>query len=345
MSPTSQERLENIATSLKNDGDKSNIKTTTTRNLLSMFNQKRRGSYVIGKIRNELANAGLNTNPDFENVYIDEEIEFFLINKQNGSIKTAKFKEMNPRDVVVRLKIFRSANKVPVSVSPDTDLSTAISVMIANDYSQLPVMTTKTSVKGIITWETIGIGVGLGKTEKKVSDYMKDAHILSLDTALIDAIPEIIQREHVLVRDEKNTICGIVTDNDLSMQFNVLTAPFLLLNEIETQMREFLSSRCHVTDADVIALFSQAGNGMEKANSLNDLTFSQYHLLISEQNIWNRAMLKMCNGVFREQLDQVRMHRNDVMHFNADEADQDMLQDLRNFAKLLEVLIAAPAVE
>jgi hypothetical protein len=52
-----------------------------------------------------------------------------------------------------------------------------------------------------------------------------------------------VEQGYVLVRDETNKVVGIVTTSDLSLQFKQLTEPFLLLGEIENQVRRLMDGK------------------------------------------------------------------------------------------------------
>ena len=66
-------------------------------------------------------------------------------------------------DPIYRISKLASATRKPLSVSPDTKLEEAVTHMLTNDFSQLPVMTSGRDVKGIITWTSIGSRLAMGK--------------------------------------------------------------------------------------------------------------------------------------------------------------------------------------
>jgi CBS-domain-containing membrane protein len=124
-----------------------------------------------------------------------------------------------------------------VSVAPDDTVSEAITVMIKNDFSQLPVMTSERDVKGLFSWKSLGSRLSLGGTCQFVREA-KDRHYeVDDDASLFGAIDIIVEHECVLVRNSSEKICGIVTTSDLSIQFGQLGEPFLLLGEIENHLR------------------------------------------------------------------------------------------------------------
>jgi CBS domain len=73
-------------------------------------------------------------------------------------------------DVSNRIKIGKlaAANRLPLCVSPDTRVEEAITLMLQNDYSQLPVTTTIRDVKGTFSWKALGSRLALGKKCERV---------------------------------------------------------------------------------------------------------------------------------------------------------------------------------
>ncbi len=58
-------------------------------------------------------------------------------------------------DPIYRISKLASATRKPLSVSPGANLEEAVTHMLINDYSQLPVMTSDRDVKGVITWTAL----------------------------------------------------------------------------------------------------------------------------------------------------------------------------------------------
>jgi hypothetical protein len=121
----------------------------TVRSLLLWFGASRRGLHVSSNIRAKLETFQLRTEPDFESAYIDSEIAFQL-KVENAP---ANDPATDPTHRVIRLA---SANRPPLSVTPESTLKQIITLMLSNDYSQLPVMTSPRELKGVVSWKTIG---------------------------------------------------------------------------------------------------------------------------------------------------------------------------------------------
>jgi len=72
--------LSEIAKNLKDNADYEHL-PITTRGLLRLFDAERRGSSVVQSIRVTLKSLGIETEPNFENTWIDAPIKLRLIPK------------------------------------------------------------------------------------------------------------------------------------------------------------------------------------------------------------------------------------------------------------------------
>src|SRR5262245_8880293 len=137
--------------------------------------------------------------------------------------------EQGSADPSYRINKLAAANRPPVSVVPDADIRKVATVMLANDFSQLPVMTNEREVKGVVSWTTIATRLVLGRQGTSARHLMDTHYEIRSDASLFQAIPLIVQHDYILVRGSDNRITGIVTASDLSLQFLQLAEPFLRL--------------------------------------------------------------------------------------------------------------------
>jgi hypothetical protein len=358
--PLIPERLREIAEQLRT-GVKPEPKTV--RQLLSVFNAERRGSYKVGKIRRALDGLGLVTDPDFENIWIDAAIEFRLRSEPhkeserapNSTIAVPDVGEVREQlarpepmteipvetptvtssritDPTYRIGKLPAANQPIVSVTLDEDVTQAVTKMMKWDYSQLPIMQGVRDVKGVISWRSIGSRLALGAPCAKVRDCRDSHRGVSADTSLFHAIPAIIEDGYVLVRADDKTISGIVTASDLSLQFQQLSEPFLLLGEIEQHVRKLIEGKFALSDlqdakdpADVQRLVERVA----------DLTLGEYIRLLENSNRWTMLKVNIDRAIFIAELKEVKRIRNDVMHFDPDPLGESELSTLRSFVRLL----------
>lgn len=353
----SNERLAEIAGLLQEGKPAPRV---TVREFLSWFDAQRRGNWIVEWIRRALAEAKLQTEPDFESTYLDAPIGFSLVPDMSAREVTAqedvRVTEASvavvlapatisatatlssvpaSADPTYRISKLAAANKPPVSVAPDITLQEAVTVMLANDFSQLPVMTSEREVKGVVSWNSIGTRLALGRSGACAREFMDDHQEIRADASLFQAIPIIVQHEYVLIRGTDNRITGIVTASDLSVQFQQLAEPFLLLGEIENHIRYIVRDK--FTKEELTSV-RDIGDGDREVAGVADLTFGEYIRLLENPDRWKKLNLSIDRATFCKRLEPIRKIRNDVMHFDPDGIAPDDLERLRECVRFLQRL-------
>ncbi len=290
------------------------------------------------------------TVPDFESAWLDGPIEFRTTSVPavlgNVEVEEVPAPEIPTvlaeptiswisRDPSYRISKLAAANEGVFSVGPDAPLSEAVTLMMSRDFSQLPVMTGERSVRGVISWMSIGSRLALGRSGTLVKDLMQQAHEVRADTSIFDAIPLIVRHSYVLVRSDSQKVTGIVTASDLSLQFRTLTEPFLLLSEAENLIRNMIGKKF---TASQLAAARDPGAGDREIHNVADLTFGEYIRLLEKPERWGQLGLAIDRVLFCKDLDQVRKIRNDVTHFDPDGITPSDLDALRNFTSFLKQL-------
>lgn len=325
----------------------------TVRNFLQWFGAQRRGDYIVKNIREAMAQLNIRTEPDFEFAYIDSSINFLsgavapirdavhgspliLIDDTDPGIAVEPvFVGGAVSDPTYRIGKLAAANNSPVAVNPNSTLCEAVTLMLSHDYSQLPVMQSPKTVKGIISWNSIGARLALGCSPSSVSDCMELHYEISADSSLFAAIPLIVQHQYVLIRDSENSISGIVTTTDLSLQFRQLGEPFLLIGEVENHIRRLIDGKFTV---DELAKERDPADEGRQVTKVSDLAFGEYIRLLQKHENWNKLNLAIDRKIFTDQLDKVRLIRNDVMHFDPDGLPDTDVDVLRRFVRFLQTL-------
>lgn len=352
---TARDRLAPIAANLQAGVTPEPV---TVRTLLGWFSFERRGRHRVRSIRNALEAAGLITQPDFAGVYIDGAVTFALKPdttriepasisidasatlvpgtpqlSTTGSAEALPLLSGATSDPTYRVSRLGPANRPPLTVNPETPLPEAVTLMLLHDYSQLPVMQSQYTVKGAVSWRSIGKRLTLKTTGTKAKDFMEDVRVIASTDSIFTAIPQIVQHEFVLVRNEQNQITGILTTTDLSEQLRTLTEPFLLLDEIENHLRHLIDGRFTLEEAKAAQHKVEDEREIE---SVADLTFGEHIRLLNDAERWSRIALPLDRGVFIKQLDKVREIRNDVMHFDPEGVGEEELSTLRSFVLFLQ---------
>lgn len=350
---TSAERLAQVHTQLSAGQP---VEPLTVRQFIWWFHAERRGYKVAWRIRRALERANLITVPDFDGAHIDSQIRFVLAQKpevstvvestSEGSAPVAaqsdeeQMAEIAPSFIVgassdpaFRVGRLQSANTEPVTVTPDCTLSEAVTLMLRHDFSQLPVMQGNRDVKGIISWSSIGAKLALNESKfEKVREYMRPHHEVQSTDSLFRVISHIVEHSYVLVRGEDKKITGIVTTSDLSLQFQQLSEPFLLLSEIENHVRLVIDGKF---TAEELASVKDSSDPNRVIESVADLTLGEYIRLLENPANWSKVGLAVDRKIFIQELDKVRIIRNDVMHFDPDGITEEDHRLLRHFLQFM----------
>lgn len=294
----------------------------TPRELLNYFYCEKRTSGNVWFINRFLDENQLETEPNYVNGWIDGTI--ILKHKKKATTK-------NGIDPIQRIKLLPSSNNEPISITRDAKLKEAITLMMLNNYSQLPVMNGVRNVIGYVGWDTIGCALSNGINSEDVKDYVKtEITILNYDTPILEAISVVIDKEFVLVSKNDKTISGIVTIADISNQFLLVTEPFLLLEQIENHIRQLLDKKFLIEE-----LKTFCRNDEKDIEFIDDLSFGDYIFILSNPENWDKLNLKIERSYFIKHLDKIRIIRNDVMHFDPEGITKEQKNDLNKMAKFL----------
>lgn len=335
--PPPEEMLAEIAGEVRKSGKP---RTVSVRTLLRWFGYQRRGAFVVSMIEEALTDAGLATQPDYRTVWLDSEIALVLAPASaKPAGKTASAEETTTTatfDPTYRLGRLRAANNPPISVSPQQTIKEALTIMMSNDFSQLPVMSGERSLRGVISLSSLAKRSALGAKCEIAQDCLEPAHVVRDDTFLFDAINDIINHQYVLVQGGDGRITGIVTTSDLSLEFRQLAEPFLLLGEIEQHIRALIERGQFTTDE--LNDCRDEKDAARVVSKASDLTFGEYVRLLENPSRWERLKLQLDRVEFLRPLQKIRDIRNDVMHFDPDPLAETDVILLRNFVAFLQNL-------
>jgi len=294
------------------------------RYLLNLFGYEKRTKGNQARINKFLDDHKLETVPNYSSTWIDGEI--VLKHKK-------KAKSKNDIDPIQKISLLQAANKEPVMIRRDAELKEAVTLMMMHNFSQLPVIGGPRNLVGVITWETIGYGITNGSESNKVADFIStDTTILDYETPLLGAITTVIQKEFAIVQKSDRSISGIVTLADISEQFILLTEPFLLLEQIENHIRQILDGKFLLEE---LQEFGKTGEFQRDIEYIDDLNFGDYIRLIEKPENWERLKLSIERKHFVKQLNEIRIIRNDIMHFDPEGITKEQRLDLMKMAKFL----------
>lgn len=143
-----------------------------------------------------------------------------------------------------------------VTIPPGATLQEAVSRMIENDFSQLPVVEDGRpfgSPASFITSSSIARALrvfGTSLEHLRVRDALVPARTLSADEDLFSKMDDLLDAYAVLVLNQDGTIAGIVTSYDTSQYFRRRAEDMLLVEDIETTLKDHVRSAFGGDEAD-----------------------------------------------------------------------------------------------
>ncbi len=299
----------------------------TPRKLMNALGCERRTSGNIWTINEFLRDHQLEVSGDYATGWMDQPMEL-----RHKAVAENKRKE----DPVKKISVLDAAKRTPLTINNDAPLRDAISKMLLNNYSQLPVVSGPKSCIGYISWETIGKNLVTGSVDADamVKDYVnREIALIRDDTPLLKAIKKIYEHDFVVVVNGSKDICGLVTTYDISSTFLEITEPFLLLEQIETKIRQLLGGKILLEHIQELCKDED-----RKVEWIDDLTFGEYLEILKRPEHWEKLQLNISKNPLIDQLDLVRKIRNRIMHFEPEGIRSEDLELLKTTADFLNRL-------
>jgi restriction system protein len=333
---TSEELLADAASR-----DQASPRRLTIRDFLEHWGQTRRTGTVNALVRGDLAAKGLTTRPPFTEGRVEDEIEIVPVDRASSNFfetLAGDRESQDTEDVAEQVSASARIGSLPppklVSVSPESSLLYARTVMLERQFSQLAVIDGHGTLHGAISWESIGKAY-VASGRPRLADAIAPATVVDHDALLLDQIEVIYDKGFVFVRGpDRVHVTGIVTAADLTRQFGNLTRPFMLIEEVEIRLR---------LHADEVYTLTELRDAVQKHRrdgiaQAADFTLRDYWYLMRPEENWAKLAWNVDRQYFIDCLDKVVEIRNDLMHFTTDDVDPAQYDAVEG---LLEMLRAA----
>jgi CBS domain-containing protein len=302
------------------------------RDLLARWDGKADGTTPYQRIDADLANHGLTTSPGYRKVAMDTVVR--LITPAQDAAATghasADTDGENELDIGLTVGNVPSALSGVVSVPPTATFDEAITVMMLNGYSQLAVLGGTHTLRGAVTWRSIAYARHANPAAS-FGDAIIPAREARYDQELVEVLPDLETWDFVFVRDEKNALAGIVTTADVVAKYRELSTPFILIGELDQVLRQ-LTSRTFALE-EVTSLCD--ADGSRSVKSFDDLEMGDYQRVLENPERWAKLGWPLDRATFIKRLDDLRVIRNNVMHFNPEPLPRNTVDRLRYILKLL----------
>ena len=207
-----------------------------------------------------------------------------------------------------------------ISVGPGTS-SNAIERLVDNGFSQIPVKDRSGRIIGVFSWKSFGKRVAdlhatkINPTELPIREAMEPARFIDSDV-YIDTETDWGDIDHVLVGTDEDLI-GVLCIADVFGRLNDFAEAFVLLYEIEHEIRDLICDVCDSATVDRMISELNLPPNTRRPQCLEEFAFNQYGSMICSKNNWGHfepmfdSMRELVNADFGE----VKDLRNIVFHF------------------------------
>ena len=133
----------------------------------------------------------------------------------------------------------------PIAVDSHSPVTSALELMIENDFSQLPVIDSERRPTGLITSDGILRGLsyfGVALEQLQVQVVSEPVRKYSLDDTIFDLLEGLRNQSAVLIVDAEDCLRGIVTNYDTTLYFRRRAEDMMLVDDIENALKEHISA-------------------------------------------------------------------------------------------------------
>lgn len=303
------------------------------RELLAVWGATGRSAPVAERILADLDNFGLRTVPDFRKVGLGTMVAVQAIPEEVVESDGQAAAHGVDRGVGTTLGTVKSALAGIESVSPQDTLEKAVTLMRLNDFSQVAVLQNPRKLRGAVTWRSVALAYARSNSPT-VADATVRAELRPYDEELLDVIGVLFEKDFVFVADETDLVAGIVTAADVVDLYSDMAAPFFMIGEIDTLLRQVIMS---VFSENELNEFVQAGPGGDQGRT-TEMSMGEYLRLLQSRERWPRMGWSLDRAEFCGRLDEIRIIRNSIAHFDPDPPDPNEVAKLRNFLLLMREL-------
>lgn len=230
----------------------------------------------------------------------------------------------------------------PTCIRRDKTIQEALQLMVANDFSQLPIVDSHGKLTGIISEQSIVRKYRLINRNVSLLDLTVDhcqvpAVVLPPSEDLFKAV-DLLKNVYAIVIVDNGEPCGILTDYDTTHFFREIAGGLILVQDIEETLRKYIEAAFSKDNPMQAALMFAFGHSRQDTTKpmfeYEQLSFAQHiQLIITERNWPKFKGVFEPKDLFTEMMEPVGEIRNQLAHFRKrlDAIQQDTLEQVRSW--------------
>jgi CBS domain-containing protein len=278
------------------------------------------------KVEADLANHGIVTVPNFRKVSLETIVRL----ASSEDVADSSPDDETQPDFGLTVGNLPSALSGVKSVSPNATFEEALTVMALNRYDQLAVLAGPHNLRGAVTWESIA-WARHANADPPFSQAIIEAQEARYDQDLVEALPKLDDSGFVFVRNDHNEVAGIITTADVVATYGETATPFILIGQLDQVLRRLI--RRIVTLDETQALCDPEHR--RDLDSYDKLELGDYQRVLENPEYWKRLKSPFDRVAFIQRLNELRLIRNNIMHFNPEPLDPQTTPKLRNMLRVL----------
>jgi CBS domain-containing protein len=211
-----------------------------------------------------------------------------------------------------------------LSVPKTATVREALTSMVENDFSQLPVRNEQGNLIGLISESSITntyfhIGATLSLLDLTVDHCMASPRTISPEADIFEAL-NMLENVYAVVVVENQKPVGILTDYDTTHFFRDLTEGLIIIQDIEVTLRQYIDvvfPDSHRMDAALMRAFKENKKDPTRpAKEYGELSFGEHIQLIVTEHNWGKFSEYFTpKELFTNLMLQVGDVRNQLAHF------------------------------
>src|SRR5258708_916246 len=230
----------------------------------------------------------------------------------------------------------------PICIRWDKTIREALQLMVANDFSQLPIVDLHGKLIGIISEQSIVrkyilVNGSIYLLDLTVDHCQTPAVTLPSSEDLFKAL-DLLKNVYAIIIVDNGEPHGILTDYDTTHFFRDIAGGLLLVEDIEMTLRKYIESAFlgenQMQAALIMAFGTNRRDQTKSAFAFDELSFGQHIQLITTDENWLKFEgVFEPKGLFTTMMRQVGYIRNQLAHFRKrlDAVQQDTLEQVRSW--------------
>jgi len=278
------------------------------------------------KVEADLANHGIVTVPNFRKVSLETVVRLTSAEDMADSSPD----DETQADFGLTVGNLPSALSGVKSVSPNATFEEAITVMALNRYDQLAVLAGTRNLRGAVTWESLA-WARHANSDAPFSQAIIEAQEARYDQDLVEVLPKLDDSGFVFVRNDHNEVAGIITTVDVVATYGETATPFILIGQLDQVLRRLIH---RIVTLDELQALCDPEHRRD-LDSYDKLELGDYQRVLENPEYWNRLKSPFDRVAFIQRLNELRLIRNNIMHFNPEPLDPQTIPKLRNMLRVL----------